>query len=93
MLDLVTGLAKSTGIGILSVLPFMAIEVKRKEGESPNALLFRFSKKVKQSGLMKEGKRRRFYARPASKRARRLSAQHREQKKKNIERLKRLGLL
>ena len=69
------------------------IEVRKKEGESSNALLFRFSKKVKRSGILKEAKKRRFRKRKVSQRQRRLSAQHRETKKAEVERLKKLGLL
>lgn len=69
------------------------IEVKKKEGESASALLFRFSKKVKQSGIMKELKKRRFYDRPQSRRGRRISAQHRAGRKTEVQRMKKLGLL
>lgn len=69
------------------------VEVRKKEGESSAALLFRFSKKVKRSGVLKEAKKRRFHKRAVSRRQRRLSAGHREEKKAEIERLKKLGLL
>ncbi len=68
------------------------VEVRKKEGESSSALLFRFSKKVKRGGVIREAKKRRFYKRPVSRRQRRLSAQHRTAKKKEFERLKKLGL-
>jgi ribosomal protein S21 len=70
-----------------------AIEVRKKEGESPNALLYRFTKKVKQSGLLLEAKKRRFRTRQPNKRSRRLSALHREQKRKERERLSKWGML
>ena len=69
------------------------IEVKRKEGESPNALFFRFSKKVKRSGVLREAKKRRFRTRPESRRKRSLSALHRARKRVHLERLQRHGLL
>jgi ribosomal protein S21 len=69
------------------------LEVRKKEGESSSALLFRFTKKVKRSGILKEVKKRRFKNRPASRRKRRLSARHREEKKTEIERLRKLGLV
>lgn len=68
------------------------IEVKRKEGESPNSMLFRFTKKVRQSGVMAETRKRRFTSRPKNRRARRLSAVFRTQKKAEVARLKKLGL-
>lgn len=69
------------------------MEIRRKEGESPTALIYRFSKRVKQSGIIREAKKRRFYSRSKNRRARRLSALHRETKRQEIERLKKLGLL
>ncbi|RJP45749.1 30S ribosomal protein S21 [Candidatus Parcubacteria bacterium] len=69
------------------------IEVKKKEGESANALLFRFSKRVKRSGVLREANKRRFRDRTANRRKRRLSAIHRETKRKEVERLRKLGLL
>lgn len=69
------------------------IEAKKKEGESTSALFFRFSRKVKRSGVLKESKKRRFRDRPTSRVKRRVSALHREIKKKEIERLKRAGVL
>jgi len=68
------------------------VKVFKKEGEAQNALLFRFSKKIKQSGVLKESKRRRFKERPQNKRKRALSAQHRDSKKTEMDRMRRLGI-
>lgn len=68
------------------------IEVRKKEGESGSALLFRFTRKVKRSGVMKELKKRRFHSRPKSRRDRRISAQHKMKRRQEVERLKKLGL-
>ncbi|MBM3257118.1 MAG: 30S ribosomal protein S21 [Candidatus Liptonbacteria bacterium] len=69
------------------------IEAKKKEGESAGALFFRFSRKVKRSGVLKEAKSRRFHDRPVTRLKRRISALHRESKKQEIERLKRAGMI
>lgn len=69
------------------------IIVKKKEEESASALLFRFTKKIKQSGVLKEARRRRFRDRPVGKRRRKLSALHRETKKKEFAHKKKMGLL
>jgi len=69
------------------------IELKRKDGESVNAFLYRFYKRVRQSGLMKEAKRRRFYSARPNKRARRDSTLYRIEKHKEMERLRKLGKL
>lgn len=69
------------------------VKVTKKEGESASALMFRFSKKIKQSGVLKEAKKRRFRSRPLNKRKTRLSALHRESKKQEMTRLKKLGMV
>ena len=67
------------------------IEVRKKEGESANALLFRFSKRVKRSGVLKEANKRRFTNRKPNKRSRRNSAIHKSAKRAEFARLKKLG--
>jgi len=67
------------------------IEVKRKEGESANAFIYRFTKKMQQSGVLKESKRRRFHTRATNKRGRRDSTLYRIAKKKEMEQQKKIG--
>lgn len=69
------------------------MELRRKEGESATSLMYRFSKRVKQSGILREARKRRFRRRPVNRQRRRLSALHREKKKQEVQRLKKLGLL
>jgi hypothetical protein len=69
------------------------IETRKKEGESSNSLLFRFSKKVRQSGVMAEVRKRRFKGRAVNRVKRRLAAIHRSEKNKERARLKKLGLV
>lgn len=69
------------------------ITVRKKEGESPSVLFFRFSKKIKQSGVLKEAKKRRFHHRSVNRRKRRLSAQHRDARRATIARERKLGLI
>ena len=71
----------------------MAIEARRREGEAPTALLYNFTRKVKRSGILKEVRKRKFRAPAVSRIKRRASAVHREAKKAEVERLKKLGLL
>lgn len=68
------------------------VKVTKKEGESASALMFRFSKKIKQSGVLKEAKKRRFKERVKNKRKVRLSAIHRDTKKKEMVRLRKMGM-
>lgn len=71
----------------------MAIEVRKREGESPTSLLFNFTKRVKRSGVLKEVRARKFHDRPQSRIKRRQSAIHRDTKRAEVERQKKLGLL
>jgi ribosomal protein S21 len=69
------------------------MELRRKEGESISAFLYRFNKKMQQAGILKEVKKRRFQKRPISRFKRRASALHREQKRKEVIRAKKLGII
>jgi ribosomal protein S21 len=67
------------------------IEIKRKEGESVSAFLYRFTKKIQRSGIIKQAKRGRFYRRIQNTRARKESALYRLNKKIETEKFKKLG--
>lgn len=67
------------------------IEVKKREGEQPSALMFRFTRKVKRSGVLKEVNSRRFRDRAVSRVKRRLSAIYKSDKKQELLRAKQLG--
>ena len=69
----------------------MLIHAKKREGESPKSLLYRFSKLVQQSGVLKEAKKRRFHTRASTKRSRRLSALYKSNKQKDLEQARKLG--
>ena len=71
----------------------MAIEVRKREGEAGAALLYNFTRKVKRSGILKEVRNRKFYKRTTSRIKRRASAIHREEKKVDVERQKKMGLI
>lgn len=71
----------------------MAIEARKRDGEAPNALLYTFTRKVKRSGILKEIRNRKFYERPTSRIKRRISAIHREAKRVEVDRMKKLGIL
>lgn len=69
------------------------MEIKKKEGESGTSLLYRFSKKVQQSGILKEVRKRRFHGRVANRNKRRVLALKRDGRKKEVEAKRKLGLL
>ncbi|MFH1189039.1 MAG: 30S ribosomal protein S21 [bacterium] len=71
----------------------MGIVTKKREGESTNSLVYRFTKKMRQSGILKEAKKRRFHDRTINKNKRRLSAIYRSEKKEKIEESRKAGLL
>ena len=68
------------------------MHITKKEGETSSSLMFRFSKKMQQSGILREARKRRFHSRPTSKLKRKLSALHREAKRKEMARNKKMGL-
>jgi len=69
------------------------IEVRRKDKESFGALLRRFTRRVQTSGLLKEARKTRFYAKPATKIKKRESALRRLSKRRERNRLEKLGKL
>ena len=66
--------------------------IKRKDGESIGSLLYRFTKGMQRSGILREAKKRKHHSRPVSRAKRKLSAIHRETKKKEMERMRKMGL-
>lgn len=71
----------------------MAIEVRKRDGDSANAILFNFTKRMKRSGVLKEVRKRKYHKRAISRVKRRSSALHREAKQKDVERQRKLGLI
>ncbi|MEX2033382.1 MAG: hypothetical protein WD889_02365 [Candidatus Colwellbacteria bacterium] len=70
----------------------MAISIKKRDGESASSLIYRFSKRVQQSGVLKEARARRFNKRTPNKRGRRVSALHRERRQAEIRQKRKLGI-
>lgn len=68
------------------------LSVRKRDGESATSLMYRFNKRVKQSGLVKEVRKRRFTDRKVSKLKVKIKALHRETSKKEYQRKKKLGL-
>ncbi len=67
--------------------------VRKKEGETIGSLLYRFSKKVQQSGILKEAKKRRFFKRSQNRNKRKLAAMYREERMKEVVKNKKMGLV
>lgn len=71
----------------------MAIEVKKKQGETTRSLLRRFSRRIQQSGVLIRARKERFHEKEKTKRERRESAVRRVKVGKEKEKLRKMGLL
>lgn len=69
------------------------LEVKKKEGESFESLLRRFSRKTIQSGKLLQAKKVRFFKKDSTSRAQKASALRRMKLKNQRDYLKRIGKL
>lgn len=67
------------------------IEVKKKDRESSESLIRRFSRRVQQSGVLVQARRSRFRAEEKTKREMRQGAMYKEKVKKVVDRLKKMG--
>ena len=71
----------------------MALEIKKRERETSQALIYRFSKSVQQSGLLLRARKTRFRQRQKSRQMKKRAALRREQLKEEYEKLRKLGKL
>ena len=69
----------------------MALEVKKKERETSQSLVRRFSKRLKQSGILIRARKKLFRKRKKSKQLKKRAALRREEKRKQYEKEKKLG--
>lgn len=69
------------------------VEVKRKRGETFEAMLRRFNRRIQMSGKLLQAKTVRFFAEPRSKTARKRSALRKLELQRYYEKLKKLGKL
>jgi len=67
------------------------IEVKKKDRESSESLIRRFSRKVQQSGVLVQARKSRFRTEDKTKREVREGAMYRTKVKKIVDHLKKLG--
>ena len=69
------------------------VEVRRKEGESNESLLRRFTRQIQQSRILLRAKRGRFYEPPKNKREIRENARRRQEIRERREYLRKIGKL
>ncbi len=71
----------------------MALEIKKNERETSQSLVRRFSRRVKQSGILVEARKKRFLEKKKSEQMKKRAALRREQLRKEYEKLEKLGQL
>jgi DNA-binding transcriptional regulator YhcF (GntR family) len=69
----------------------MTIEVKKKNRETSESLIRRFSRRVQQSGVLVRARRGRFRSEEKSKREKRQEALYKIKIRKEIDKMKKLG--
>ncbi|MFA5962007.1 MAG: hypothetical protein WC848_04975 [Parcubacteria group bacterium] len=67
------------------------IEVKKKERESPESLIRRFSRRIQQSGVLMRARKVRFRQDEKSKRELRAGAMYKVKVRKVVNKLKKMG--
>ncbi len=71
----------------------MALEITKRDRESSQGLIRRFSKRVKQSGVLIRARKRKYKQRKKSRQLKNRAALRREEKKKEYQKKKKLGLI
>ena len=69
----------------------MPLEIKKEERETSQNLVRRFSRRIKQSGILIRARKSRFRKRPKSRQMKKRAALRREELKKEYEKLEKLG--
>jgi ribosomal protein S21 len=69
----------------------MPLEIKKEGRETSQNLVRRFSRRVKQSGILLRARKTRFKERPKSNEMKKRSALRREELRKEYEKLEKLG--
>lgn len=71
----------------------MVLEVRKQPKETTQSLVHRFSKRVRESGILFRARKTRFRKRPRSAQAKKAAALRREALKKKYKKLEKLGKL
>ena len=72
---------------------YVALEVKKKDGENTRSLLRRFSRRVQQSGVLLRARKNRFFEKERSKKEKKEGAVRRSRIRQEKDKLRKLGLL
>jgi len=71
----------------------MTLEVKKQERETTQSLVRRFSKRMRQSGILLRARKIRFKNRPKSSQSKKRAALRKEKLRKEYAKLKKMGKL
>ena len=71
----------------------MPLEIKKSERESSQSLIRRFGRRMKKSGILLKARQDRFFKRGKSEQMKKRSALRREEKRKEYEKMRKLGQL
>jgi len=69
----------------------MPLKIKKQERENSQSLVRRFSRRIKQSGILISARKACFHSRPKSKQMRKRSALRRETLRKEYEKKEKMG--
>jgi len=69
----------------------MPLEIKKQERENSQSLIRRFSRRMKQSGILISARKSRFHDKPKSKQMKKRSALRRETLRKEYEKKEKMG--
>lgn len=69
----------------------MALNVRRKERETSQSLIRRFSRRVRKSGILIQARKNKFHKRSKSRQMKKRAALRREELKKEYERREKMG--
>ncbi|PIP25117.1 MAG: 30S ribosomal protein S21 [Candidatus Nealsonbacteria bacterium CG23_combo_of_CG06-09_8_20_14_all_36_12] len=70
----------------------MALEVRKKERETAQSLVRRFTQRIQKSGILLRARKTRFKKREKSEKMKKRAALRREEMKRKYEKLQKLGL-
>ncbi len=70
----------------------MALEVRKKERETAQSLVRRFTQRIQKSGILLRARKTRFKEREKSEKMKKRAALRREEMKRKYEKLQKLGL-
>ena len=71
----------------------MALQVRKQPKETSQSLVHRFSKRIRESGILLRARKSRFRSRKKSRQAKKVAALRREELRKKYKKLEKLGKL